>query len=487
VLRLFLSVRRFLSVLRLFYQCVGHSPENVMSPESRPPESPAAALPVGATAVVTPGDSLGATSAVDSPGIDIAVNMPEIDVAGDVPRIDVVADAPAIASDAIKSLAIFCKVVDNFGDIGICWRLARQLHQEHAIAVTLWVDDLHSFQRIAPALVTDADRQQIAGVTVRHWRDQDGVFSPADIADIVIEFFGCDIPPSYIAAMAQCDPRPVWLNLEGMSAEEWIEGCHTLPSPHPRLPLTKHFFFPGFTNKTGGLLREAALDDQRARYMADPAAITAFLSQLGLSASDMAAFKVSLFCYPHAPLADLFGAWQAGAAPITCLAPEGVATSAIETFLGTPAVAGANATRGALTVRVVPFVAQPDYDKLLWSCDLNIVRGEDSIVRAQWAGKPFVWHIYPQDENLHHKKLRAFLARFAPAIDSLSAFSLHFNGAAIGAIDWPGDWTRLQADLPAIQTRAAAWRDEIAANGDLTGNLLKFAKSLRQLTLETKV
>src|SRR5450830_1723055 len=114
------------------------------------------------------------------------------------------------------TLALFCKVVDNYGDIGICWRFARQLAHEHGIDVT-------------------------------HWRDQNGVFAPQEIADIVIEFFGCDIPPGYIARMAQRDTRPLWFNFEGLSAEEWVEGCHTLPSPHPSYSLTKYFFFPGFT------------------------------------------------------------------------------------------------------------------------------------------------------------------------------------------------------------------------------------------------
>ena len=100
------------------------------------------------------------------------------------------------------SLAIFCKVVDNFGDIGICWRLARQLQQEHGIAVTLWVDDLSSFQKICPDVVVTLEIQQLAGVTVRHWPDNEGVFSVADVADIVIEFFAVDIPATYIAAMA---------------------------------------------------------------------------------------------------------------------------------------------------------------------------------------------------------------------------------------------------------------------------------------------
>jgi uncharacterized repeat protein (TIGR03837 family) len=389
------------------------------------------------------------------------------------------------------SLAIFCKVVDNYGDVGICWRLARQLQQEHGIAVTLWVDDLQSFQRICPDVVVNAEEQQLAGVTVRHWRHQEGVFSAADVADIVIEFFACDIPPGYIAAMAECTPRPVWLNLEGLSAEEWVEGCHTLPSPHPRLPLTKYFFFPGFTSKTGGLLHESSLEKQRQQFQSDQSAMTAFLAQFGVTPTEMASLKVSLFCYAHAPISTLFESWQSGDTAITCLVPEGVAAEAIQAFLEGEAKPGAARTCGALTVRILPFVAQPDYDKLLWACDLNFVRGEDSFVRAQWAGKPFVWHIYPQDENLHHKKLRAFLQRYSTDLESLIAFSLNWNGARTEGmeeqVNWSALWTSFQADMPGIVGRAADWQRQMLANGDLATNLLKFAASLRLVTAENKV
>jgi uncharacterized repeat protein (TIGR03837 family) len=394
---------------------------------------------------------------------------------------------------AATTLAIFCKVVDNFGDIGICWRLARQLRREHGVAVTLWVDNLPSFQRICPEVDTGADTQQVLGVTVRHWHGQDGVFSALEVADIVIEFFGCEIPPGYVTAMAQCEPRPVWLNLEGLTAEEWVEGCHSLPSPHPRLPLTKHFFFPGFTARTGGLLRESALDEARRQFQADPAEVAAFLARLGVTPAEMAAFKVSLFCYPHAPVADLFAVWQSGAEALTCLVPEGVAAPAVEAFLGagTGARAGAARTRGALTVRVLPFVAQPDYDRLLWACDLNFVRGEDSFVRAQWAGKPFVWHIYPQDEDLHHKKLRAFLQRYKAGLDSLDAFSLRWNGARDADMEehanWAALWPSLYADMAQLARRAEDWQAEMLANGDLAGNLLKFAAALGSAPRQSQV
>ncbi|HSY28993.1 MAG TPA: elongation factor P maturation arginine rhamnosyltransferase EarP [Burkholderiaceae bacterium] len=393
-------------------------------------------------------------------------------------------------SDSL-SLHLFCHVVDNYGDVGICWRLARQLQQEHGVAVTLWVDDLPSFQRICPDISIGAEMQQLAGVTVRHWRREEGAFLASDIADIVIEFFACDIPEGYIAAMIECHPRPVWLNLEGLTAEEWVEGCHTLPSPHPRLPLMKHFFFPGFTDKTGGLLRESSLDDQRRQFQSDPAVMAAFLAQLGVTKMEMRSLKASLFCYPHAPVSALFDAWQGGDIAITCLVPEGVAVDTIQAFLGSQAAPGTARTSGALTVRVLPFLAQRDYDKLLWASDLNFVRGEDSFVRAQWAGRPFVWHIYPQDENLHHKKLRAFLQRYQHYargdLESLTAASLQWNGALSDQADWPGLWRAFQADMPKMTSRAIDWQRQMLENGDLASNLLKFAASLRSSTAENKV
>ncbi|WP_426076091.1 elongation factor P maturation arginine rhamnosyltransferase EarP [Janthinobacterium sp. PSPC3-1] len=381
-------------------------------------------------------------------------------------------------ADRATSLAIFCKVVDNYGDIGICWRLARQLQLEHGVRVTLWVDDLVSFKRICPEIDVELDAQKAAGVTVRHWRDQEGVFAASDVADIVIEFFACDIPPGYIAAMAQRQPQPAWLNLEGLTAEEWVEGCHKLTSP--RHGMIKHFFFPGFTGKTGGLLREAGLEERRRQFQADPVAMQAFLAQFGVTAQEMAATKVSLFCYPHAPVAELLASWQGGGEPMLCLVPEGVAFDAVGSFIGADAVAGAVRTLDALTVRVLPFVPQDDYDRLLWACDFNFVRGEDSFVRAQWAGKPFIWHIYPQDENLHHVKLRAFLQRYAldadGVIDSLAGASEYWNGASAAGQGWLGLWPALRADMPRMTARAGAWQRQMLDNGDLAGNLLSFAR-----------
>ncbi|HZS80384.1 MAG TPA: elongation factor P maturation arginine rhamnosyltransferase EarP [Herbaspirillum sp.] len=380
------------------------------------------------------------------------------------------------------ALALFCKVVDNYGDIGICWRLSRQLQREYGIAVTLWVDDLDRFQRICPEGASDRQTQEIQGIMIRHWRDQEGRFDAAEIPDVVIEFFGCAIPPDYIEAMSRCMPRPVWLNLEGLSAESWVESCHTLPSPHTRLPLTKYFFFPGFTPRTGGLQHEAGLDVQRSVFQKDPAAMRDFLSRFGVTTDEMAALKVSLFCYPQAPIQDLLDTWRHADKPVLCLVPEGVAAAAISAFLGQTASAGANATHGALTVRVLPFMPQPDYDKLLWACDLNFVRGEDSFVRAQWACKPFIWHIYSQDENLHHIKLKAFLGNYGAATGSLVALTLAWNGVTQNAVKTL--WPAFAADMPDITRLSMDWQARLLANGDLVSNLLQFAQTVQQSARE---
>lgn len=377
----------------------------------------------------------------------------------------------------LRSLDLFCKVVDNYGDIGICWRLARQLAHEHGLAVRLWVDDLVSFRRIWPTVDTLADTQELSGVRVQHWRGQDGLFTADDVADIVIEFFGCEIPPGYVEAMAQRSPKPVWFNLEGLSAEAWVEGCHTLPSPHRTLKLTKYFFFPGFNERTGGLTFEADLQARRQVFLAANEG-PAFLARLGVTASEAQACKVSLFCYDYAPIPELFAAWQASPSPVTCLVPEGVGRPAVEAFLGVPMRAGAAATQGALTVRVLPFVAQTDYDRLLWSCDLNFVRGEDSFARAQWAGRPFVWNIYHQDKNLHHTKLNAFLKIYDPATPAVIDLNRAWNGAYPGDLDWQASWQTLQAELPALSGQAEQWAQKLLANGDWMDNLLGFARRL---------
>jgi uncharacterized repeat protein (TIGR03837 family) len=344
---------------------------------------------------------------------------------------------------------IFCRVVDNFGDIGVCWRLARQLHREHGREVRLWVDDLASLQMLCPATDVHAKTQRIDGITIRR-RDENPAVDR--VGDVIIEAFACELPPAYLAAMARQPQPPVWVNLEYLSAESWVEGCHGLASPHPSLPLTKRFFFPGFTPATGGLLREAD---------AVPA---------GQSSANPE-WTASLFCYESAPVAALLDTLAAGTRPVRLLVPPGQPLAAVRAHVGN----GDVWERGALRAEAIPFLRQDNYDALLRRCDFNFVRGEDSFVRAQWAGRPFLWQIYRQAEDAHLDKLSAFLDLFLTGqstarAEAWRALFLAWNG--IG--DFGAAWHACAEWQPDYAAHLQSWQKSLLKQDDLAQKLIDF-------------
>ncbi|WP_407279303.1 elongation factor P maturation arginine rhamnosyltransferase EarP [Aromatoleum evansii] len=370
---------------------------------------------------------------------------------------------------------IFCRVVDNFGDIGVCWRLAKALAHDHGCAVRLWVDDWGTFARLCPAAADAGDAVRAEGVEVRRWREP---FPEVLPARAVVEAFACEPPASYVEAMAAATPRPHWINLEYLSAEDWIEGCHGLASPHPRLPLAKRFCFPGFTARSGGLLRERGLLDARDRFQADAIARRDWLAGRGIPVPAEGARLVSLFAYEQPQLPELLRLWAGAPRPTLLLVPEGRVLGDVLRFFGrAEARAGAILAAGALSTVVLPFLDTADYDRLLWACELNFVRGEDSFVRAQWAARPFVWHIYEQDEAVHHDKLDAFLARYLAGLDEAAsdatrAFWRAWNGEGSLAAAWPA----FADALPQLVPHARRWSDGLAALQDLASTLVQFSE-----------
>ena len=366
---------------------------------------------------------------------------------------------------------IFCSVVDNYGDIGVTWRLARQLVAEHPCAVRLWVDDLRAFERLCPAIDVQAEQQVQQGVEVRHWAAE---WSATDAADVVIAAFACQLPAAYMDAMAARQPTPLWLNLDYLSAEPWVIGCHGLPSVKYK-QVQKFFFFPGFQAGTGGLLREAGLLERCAAFQRDGQAQSEFLQGLGVVPTPGARL-ISLFAYENTGLASWLDALAQDPAPTHLLVPEGRVLGDVQRWLGVEALAvGAVQQRQALTVQVLPFVPQDDYDRLLWCCDFNGVRGEDSFVRAQWAGKPLLWHIYQQEEDIHLDKLEAFLALYTQGLSPAAGQALaDLWRAWNGGVDMAGPWRGAQKHWPELQQHARAWCLEQASRPDLAAALVQF-------------
>jgi uncharacterized repeat protein (TIGR03837 family) len=373
---------------------------------------------------------------------------------------------------------IFCRVVDNFGDAGVSWRLARQLAGEHGIAVTLWIDDVASLARFVPQARADVTDQAACGIRVRALSTaaQDELVLP----DVVVEAFGCGLPDAYVEAMANQPRPPVWIVLEYLSAEPWIDASHGLPSHHPKLPLTRWFWFPGFTPKTGGVLREAGLLEARDAFRGDAAARERMWQSLGV-APGPDALTVSLFCYGNAALPALLECWADGDERVVLVVPQGIAQAELDRIGGgrVPHV-GAPLVRGRLTVAVVPFVDQDAFDRRLWASDFNVVRGEDSFVRAQWAGQPYLWHIYPQEGDAHLAKMDAFLTRVEAnlpdaAREAQRAFWFAWNTQ--DPVSTPLAWPAYRASMPALGVLSRAWARALARQTDLASGLVKYCES----------
>ncbi len=371
---------------------------------------------------------------------------------------------------------IFCTVIDNFGDIGICWRLAKQLVHEHGKIVRLWVDDLVSFSCIAPQVDPAAERQVIQQVEIYSWSMLPKAVEPADV---VIEAFACELPEIYVSAMLQMTKQPVWINLEYLSAESWVAQYHGLPSPHPRLSLSKTFFFPGFVANTGGLLREKDLLAQRDEFTRHEEA--GFWSTKHLPMRKPGELRISLFSYDAVPIDELIATLSACNQSILLIVPAGRIAEYIQrvSFDLISLQSDTVIVQNQLTIRIIPFMEQADYDRLLWSCDINFVRGEDSFVRAQWAGKPFVWNIYPQTENAHWHKLNAFLDLYTVNMSLSTAQAIRdlwltWNG---GMAWHPSAWLNFLTMRESLMQHSRDWINQLLKQDDLATNLVRFVEN----------
>lgn len=351
---------------------------------------------------------------------------------------------------------LYCRVIDNLGDIGVCWRLAADLGARGA-TVRLWVDDASALAFMAPGGAT--------GVTVIDWNA-----APLPPGDVVIEAFGCDPPPRFVQLMAQRAPPPLWINLEYLSAEPVAERNHGLPSPQfagPGAGLTKRFYYPGFTPASGGVIREPDLL-QRQQWF-DAAAWLAQLSLPGRGAEPPQRERlVSLYCYDNPALSGLLRALAAQ--PTLLLVTPGAAARQVAGILG-PGLAC-----GALRAAMLPALSQVDFDHLLWSCDLNIVRGEDSWVRAQWAGRPFLWQAYPQRDGAHRAKLAAFIQQFLAGIAAPRAAPLQ---QVFEAWNGSGDVRLVLPEQAPWQDACSRWRQKLLAQDDLVTRLTRLAENTR--------
>ncbi|MFN3826098.1 MAG: elongation factor P maturation arginine rhamnosyltransferase EarP [Micavibrio sp.] len=382
-------------------------------------------------------------------------------------------------NDRSIHIDIFCHVADNFGDIGVCWRFCKALARDQGCYVRLFVDDFSTFVKIEPMLDRTRDIQHIEGVEVFRWDIAVIDHHYNGCGDVVIEAFACNLPDKVIGLMTLKTIPPVWIDLEYMSAEDWIDTHHAIVSHHPMTGLKKTLFFPGFTEASGGLTREKGLIEARQAFQADAAGQDEWRHAVGLPPRQEDAIDISLFCYGVSPIEKMMKAMAGAGRTVRFFVPAGVATDALTRLSGEKPEPGKVITYGPISFHNITFLTQDDYDRLLWSCDLNFVRGEDSLVRAVWAGKPLVWDIYKQAEGAHFPKLQAFQDHYWGGLEPkyreiLDFFTVMWNEGGRQDEDIPAKG--LLASLPALTDYAARRSLQQAAQDDLATRLVSFIR-----------
>ncbi|HFC6393667.1 elongation factor P maturation arginine rhamnosyltransferase EarP [Neisseria bacilliformis] len=371
------------------------------------------------------------------------------------------------------SCHIFCTVIDNFGDIGVSWRLARILQNECRWRVTLWLDDEAALRALCPGL--PALPCHYRDTDLRLWREGGDMPQWDETADIVIETFGCNLPEDVKKSIAR--QKALWLNWEYLSAEEWAAAMHGKPSPQAD-GTEKFFWLMGFDERGGGLLREKNYTEL---CRCDP---PLFRRQLGLPERN--APEWLLFGYRSGVWADWLRTWQAaGEAMTLLLCGTQVADSLKQSGIIPQECLNRDGDvfqTACVRLARLPFVPQHDFDRLLHLSDGLIVRGEDSFVRAQLAGKPFFWHIYPQDEMAHLDKLSAFWQKVYPlfppeAAATHRALSEEINGKGrLKNEERLAHWLFLNEHMSAWRQAAQAWRQKLFAQPTAAEKLANFIK-----------
>lgn len=383
-----------------------------------------------------------------------------------------------LSDESMAEAWVFVRVIDNYGDAGVGWRLSCLLAEYLHMHVRLWIDDTDALNKLVPA------PEKQARITIEAWQGdammQQQLSAAADPV-LVIETFGCELPPQVLERIRQC--RPLWLNWEYLTAEDWAVGLHAMSSLQPN-GLEKYFWFMGIDADSGGLLREPDYLAEREKFRQQPKLQHAFRQEYGLPLQHTGQLWL-VFAYTSGQWAQWMAMWQQADTPVTLWLAGG---QVIESLRAAKLIApeelqqeGDICELGNVTLVRIPFVPQAAFDRLLWLADAAIVRGEDSFVRALWAGLPFFWHIYRQDDDVHLQKLHSFWFKAmqgwpAELRQAFTVLSDDLNGAgAVSSLKREQAWQYLCAHWQSWVKSAAAWSEMLHGQDNALEKLARFS------------
>ena len=364
-------------------------------------------------------------------------------------------------------ITVLCKVVDNFGDIGVAWRLCRRLAKiQSKYKICLVVDDLESFSKIESSVIASEAKQSISidGIEIFPWHEDDfchEVFSQNDgeRLSLILELFQCGRPDwmEKILFEEKLNRTAQIIMIDYLTAEKYAEDFHCLQSLTRSAKVQKVNFMPGFTERTGGLVIEDEWLELPVRKADGP---------------------VLVFTYENdwRELAEALTDYCAGGEQ-KILVAQGRGK---ESFMFAVKACGADNL-----VEELPYLNQTEWDEVMKGCSALVIRGEESMSRACLSGIPFIWHAYPQSDEYQLVKVKALLERMRR----------HFNEEdfevvekAWIAINSPDEWIASPAarndgtasSLRGAERRGNPYSDFFSALPRLVPGFQDFAASLRK-------
>ncbi len=316
----------------------------------------------------------------------------------------------------VNSIDIFCEIIDNFGDIGVVYRISKELKKIFQnVRIRMVLNRLEEFKAINKK-VKDIDFQEIDGlicVTEKYVKENAETFGTADV---FIEAFGCNVPEEYIKRAKE--NSKLWINLEYLSGEKWIEDFHLCESLIDSKTLKKIFYMPGFSEKSGGVIIDSGFLERKEygknnrekvlnKYFPNVDIKDKLIGTVFSYEKNFDNLLEVLKDYERETLLILMGEKTQKSFS------EILQKKLIENF-------GKIVKYGKITMMYADFLSQEEYEEVISAADFNFTRGEDSFVRGILLEKPFMWHIYLQEEKAHMDKIKAFTERFRESVEGLT-------------------------------------------------------------------
>ncbi len=319
-----------------------------------------------------------------------------------------------------NKILILCKVVDNFGDIGVVYRLAKTLCDSRPdLELTLVVSNLKTFSSIAGGINPDKKIQFInykdSTWTVVDWdcpheNLTEELLKSIKETSIILECFQCGRPDFLEKILFDDDfTKTVQiLNIDYLTAEDYADDFHLLKSGTRKTNIKKRFFMPGFTKNTGGLVISKCEKEifNRKKEMFFSEKNSGHPAQKTKNNFEILFFSYERDCTPIVKAIDSFQKKMRAENPLFSVNVHVAAGEKCEPFKK-----AFRELSPSFKIEELPLLTQDEWDKMLYSMDFLCIRGEDSLARACLSGIPFLWHAYVQDGEYQLVKVNALLER----------------------------------------------------------------------------